>query len=101
MPARPLLDSVNLWARICIGFDFREYSTLDAMKVNRLPVLFIHGEADTFVAIRFTYEYYRACRAEKYLVTVPEAYHGMSYLTNTAKCRKAIEEFLNKYSKTE
>ena len=100
VPARPLLDSVNLWAKICIGFDFREYSTLEAMKINKLPILFVHGEADRFVPPRFTYENYKACRAEKYLVTVPEAYHGMSYLTDTAKCRKAIEEFLNKYSKS-
>lgn len=97
-PVRPVLDSVNLWAKICIGFDFREYSTLDAMKVNKLPVLFVHGEADTFVPTRFTYENYKACRADKYLVTVPEAYHGMSYLTDTDKCRRAIEQFLSKYS---
>ncbi len=100
VPARPLLDSVNFWSKVCIGFDFREYSTLDAMKVNRLPILFVHGEADTFVPPGFTYENYRACKGEKYLVTVPEAGHGMSYLTDMAKCRKAVEEFLDRYGET-
>lgn len=97
VPVHPVLDGVNLWAKICIGFDFKEYSTLDAMKVNKLPVLFVHGEADTFVPPKFSYENYDACIAPKQLVTVPGAYHGMSYLTDMDKCRRAIEEFLNKY----
>lgn len=92
------MDIANVFCRLLAGFNFKECSTLDAMEVNTLPILFVHGEADTFVPARFTRENYETCRAEKELITVPGAGHGMSYLLETEKCQKALSAFLEKHS---
>ena len=94
IPRQPLLALAELHARAFAGFGFRDYSTVTALKMNRRPVLFVHGEKDSFVPIRFTVENYAACAAEKQLVTVPEAGHGASYLLETARCQAVLEDFL-------
>lgn len=94
LPEHPFMDAAELFCRLFAGYGFRDCSTLDAMRTNTIPVLFIHGEADTFVPTRFSRENYNACRAEKKLVTVPGAGHGFSYLVATETCQAALREFL-------
>ncbi len=77
-------------------FDGDGYSTLDALKVNTRPVLFIHGSDDGFVPISMTFENYLASVAPKQLFIVPGAGHGMSYLTDTLGYQKAVREFFEK-----
>ena len=97
LPRRPLLDLADMFSRLFAGFGFQDYSTIDALKTNRLPVLFAHGEKDRLVPLRFTVENYAACTAEKRLITVPEAGHGTSYVFATETCQNAIRDFLNTY----
>ncbi len=77
-------------------FDGDGYSTLDALKVNTRPVLFIHGSSDGFVPISMTFENYLATVAPKQLFIVPGAGHGMSYLTDTAGYQNNVREFFFK-----
>ena len=69
------------------------YSTLTAMEHNHLPVLFVHGTADTFVPIEMTYKNYLACKAPKRLVVVPGASHGMSCMADPEACHRAMLDF--------
>ncbi len=57
----------------------KTYSTTEALKSNRTPVLFVHGTEDRFVPVEMTFENYQACSAPKRLFVVPGAGHGMSY----------------------
>lgn len=98
LPVHPFIDIAEGFSHIFAGFGFRDYSTLTALESNTLPVLFVHGEDDSFVPLKFTIANYAACTAEKKLVTVPGAEHGLSFLIDTETCRRALEEFLNKYS---
>ncbi len=77
--------------KINIGSD--DYTTLDAMKKNKVPVLFIHGTDDDFVPIDMTYENYKACIAPKKLFVVPGATHGMSYVVDKDGYQKTVKEF--------
>lgn len=70
-----------------------DYSTLDAMKICRVPILFIHGADDTFVPVEMTLENYAACQAPKHLLIVPGANHGMSYFYDTAGYERAVRQF--------
>ena len=70
-----------------------EYSTLDAMAVCKVPVLFIHGTEDDFVPVTMTYENYQACAAPKQLLIVPGANHGMSYLLEKDRYEQAVKAF--------
>lgn len=81
--------------RINIGSD--EYSTVDAMRENTVPVLFIHGTADTFVPVSMTYENYEACKAEKRLLIVEGAEHGLSYIVDKDAYQKAVLEFFKDF----
>jgi hypothetical protein len=98
LPEHPFMDVADLFSRAIAGFGFKDYSTLSAMELNTLPILFVHGESDRFVPTGFTLENYKACKAEKELITVPGAGHGMSYLLDTPGCQKVLSAFLAKHS---
>ncbi len=48
----------------------RDYSTLEAMRTNHLPVLFVHGTDDSLVPVEMSYENYKACIGPKRLLVV-------------------------------
>lgn len=100
LPVHPLLDIADLFCRTFAGFSIKEYSTLEAMKVNTLPMLFLHGEADKRVPCRFTLQTYEACQTPKELITVANAGHGLSYLLETERCKEALARFLNTNGRT-
>lgn len=77
------------------------YSTLTAMKNAKVPILFIHGTADSFVPIDMTYRNYRACAALKRLVVVPGAGHAMSYAVEPETCQKAMKSFFRDFDLVE
>ena len=60
----------------------KDYSTTEALKSSRTPVLFVHGTEDRFVPVEMTFENYQACSAPKRLFVVPGAGHGMSYFVD-------------------
>ncbi len=80
-----------------IAMGTKEYSTVDAMRVCKVPVLFIHGTDDHFVPVTMTYENYKACAAEKRLLIVPGADHGMSYILDQAAYENAVKQMWNDY----
>jgi len=96
---RPLFHLIAQVVRLRAGFGIYECSTIDALKKNRLPVLFIHGTEDKFVPCDMTRRAYEACTAEKMLVLVEGAGHGASYLEDEARCKAALSSFLSKYSR--
>lgn len=94
LPERPILPPAIRMVRIRARFD-PYVSALAAMQGNaRIPVLFIHGEADTFVPPDMTLQNYAACAAEKELLLIPNAAHGQAVLLETERCFAAIRAFL-------
>lgn len=84
---------VDALCRKRIEVDADAYSTLDAMKTCRVPILFIHGEADSFVPVEMTLENYQACQSPKKLLIVPGANHGMSYFFDREGYEAAVKAF--------
>ena len=76
-----------------INMGTNDYSTVEALRENKIPVLFIHGADDHFVPVEMTYENYEACSAPKKLFVVPGADHGMSYLVDREGYENALREF--------
>lgn len=77
--------------KISMGLD--DYSTVDAMRRCKVPVLFVHGTRDRFVPVGMTYENYEACRAPKRLFIVQGADHGMSYYCNRTGYEAVVKQF--------
>ena len=75
----------------------READTTRAMRVNRRPVLFFHGEKDTYVEPKNSRYNYYMCRAPKELVVIPEARHLCSAYEDTELYRKKMLEFFARY----
>ncbi len=95
IPAFPLYFGAEAVARLLAHCDFK-YSTLDALKSCRLPVLFIHGRADNFVPFYMGEESFTACPTEKTAVWVDGAGHGTSFLYETERCVSELDKFINK-----
>lgn len=95
-PAGLLMPLLGMQARLFAGFGLKEYSTTEAMKHMTLPVLFVHGTADTFVPYEMTKRSYEACISkDKRLLLVPEAGHGQSYLIKKEEYQNMVAEFVN------
>jgi fermentation-respiration switch protein FrsA (DUF1100 family) len=75
---------------------YTEYSTIDAMRDNRVPVLFIHGTDDKLVPVEMTYKNYIACNAPKELLVVPGADHAVSCYVDPERYRRALVDFFEK-----
>ncbi len=94
LPKTPVLNVADLICRRRAGFSFKECSTIECMRANSIPVLFIHGGADTFVPTRMSYENYEACTAKKELLIVERAAHATSNLAAPEAYRKKVMEFM-------
>ena len=94
VPAFPLLQIADLYARVLGRFSMREYSTVKAMASCRIPVLLFHGTDDHFVPCQMSQAAFDACPVEKQLILVEGATHGTSYLTDRIRCQAVIKEFL-------
>lgn len=92
--AKPMFPGMMLWARLLGHFSFREITASEALAHAKAPVLFVHGEADSFVPPENVHRCYDACTAKKFLFTVPDADHGMSFLGDYAGYIAALDEFL-------
>lgn len=99
LPPFPLLHICSFAVKCIAGYSLDEYSTLDALKTNKKPVLFIHGSKDSFVPTYMGKQNYEACIAEKELVIVDGAEHAESFLKETEHCKEVLKNFLDKYGK--
>ena len=94
-PVFPTYALVRLGGMLFGGFDIEEYSAVQAMEKCDIPVLFIHGDDDRFVPCEMGRENHRHCRADgKKLLIVPNAGHGMSYMSDKKAYLGTVSEFL-------
>lgn len=88
----PLL---RLGGRLYGRFDINAASVEDALRNCRVPVFLVHGEDDRFVPCGMSRRNYDACAAEKTLLTVPDAGHGLSYLLEKERYESELTAFLS------
>lgn len=93
----PVMNINSAMCRKKAGYGFNDYSTLTAMKSNKCPVLFIHGEDDNFVPTSMVHENYDACQAPKEILVVKNAGHGASAYEDTALYESTEMKFIEKY----
>ena len=94
-----LLFRVDIFCRLLGKFSMKETDTTAALQTNRLPVLFFHGELDTYVWPENSKRNYELCCAEKELVLVPEARHSCSSYVAPELYKEKLKEFFKKYDK--
>ena len=63
------------------------------MKNNTIPVLLVHGTADSNVPVEMTVKVAENCRASKKVLLVEGAEHGTGYLVDNEAYKNALREF--------
>lgn len=91
---RVLYPFTSLSARLFGHFDPDSGSAVGAVSNTALPILLIHGEADSFVPCRMSREIQAACKGPVRLETFPGAAHGASYLSDPERYRRIVLDFL-------
>jgi pimeloyl-ACP methyl ester carboxylesterase len=92
-----LLIRVDMFCRIFAGFKMKETDTSEALKKNTKPVLFFHGDEDTYVWPRNSVLNYELCNAPKELVIVPGARHLCSSYVNPELYKEKLKELFERY----
>ncbi|MBQ6825064.1 MAG: alpha/beta hydrolase [Clostridia bacterium] len=93
--AKIFLPFLNFYCKILGKFSIKGVSTVDIIKKTKMPVLLIHGEADSFVPCDMSKEVYNAAKnGNVRLITVKNANHGMSGLVDRKNVYCGIKKFL-------
>ena len=94
LPPFPLMYTTSLLCKMRYGWSFSEASAIDAVRQSPYPMLFIHGDEDTFVPTEMVYRLYQAKPSNKKLWIAPGAEHASSYLTHPDEYIRQLSDFL-------
>ncbi|WP_315906471.1 alpha/beta hydrolase [Priestia koreensis] len=94
LPRFPILPITSAITKLKAGYTFGEVSAIRQVQKATVPILFIHGDADTFVPTEMVYKLYDACPTKKKLLIVPNAEHAMGYFRDPKTYGDTIEGFI-------
>ncbi|MBE6787561.1 MAG: alpha/beta hydrolase [Ruminococcaceae bacterium] len=94
LPSFPLLNVASIIAQIKSGVNIRAANcTKQAAKI-KIPTLFIHGSADTFVPFEMLDKLYNAANCKKEKLVIENAGHGTSSSTDPVLYWSTVERFI-------
>ena len=97
LPGKLCFPLIWLGARIFGRFNLISDSPVKAVKKNKLPLLIVHGLADTFVPSYMSEKIYEEATTEdKKLLLFKGAGHGISYMNNRDVYIAEMEAFLSR-----
>lgn len=94
LPEFPLMYTTSFLCKMRYGWSFGEASAIGEVAKCRYPMLFIHGDKDTFVPTEMVYRLYKAKPEPKYLWIGKDAVHARSYMMHKAEYTEVIRKFL-------
>lgn len=97
LPAFPVLNSTSAVTKLKAGYGLKEASALKQVEKTSIPILYIHGEEDTFVPTKLAHKLYEQTNSEAELVTFEGANHGESFVIEKDKYIKHLNRFLDRY----
>ena len=97
LPGKLCFPLIWLGARIFGRFNLTSDSPVKAVRKNKLPLLIVHGLADTFVPYYMSEKIYaEATTEDKKLLLFKGAGHGISYMNNRDVYIAEMESFLSR-----
>lgn len=97
LPEFPVMHAANTVTKLRAGYDLYEPSAVKQVAKSETPILFIHGDQDTFVPFEMLDEVYEAAPVEKEKLVIPGAGHGEAEKVDPVTYWKTIWEFVGKY----
>lgn len=95
LPPFPLMHTSSLLCHLRYGWHFSQASALDAVRHCPYPMLFIHGDSDTFVPTAMVCRLYSAKPQPKALWIAKDTDHAHSYLNHRAEYTRRVCQFLS------
>ncbi|ARJ38940.1 alpha/beta hydrolase [Sporosarcina ureae] len=97
LPAFPLLDNMNLLTNAKAGYSLKEADALSAVQRATVPILYIHGNADTFVPTDMAKKLYEVTESDADIFLVDDANHGEAFVMDQEAYKKRAEEFIHQH----
>lgn len=97
MPPFPLLYTASALCKLRFGWSFTEASPLNQVRKCRRPMLFIHGDADTYVPFSMLAMLYEAKSGPKERWISPGSIHARSFQDHPSEYTEAVSKFVSKY----
>lgn len=94
LPAFPAIPAANLMNKRLAGYGMDECNAAREVRNATVPILVIHGSADTFVPASMCDEIYENIASRKQKLIVEGAAHMESYYKDTESYEKALDEFI-------
>lgn len=91
-----LVDIADVGARIRYHYAIKDMRPIDSLDDNEIPVLFIHGADDDFIAPKNSEDMYKRTKGRTEFHTIPGATHANSVLTEPEMYRDIVKSFLEK-----
>ncbi len=88
---------VKWGAQIFGGFNPEATSPEKEASKSKLPIFFVHGDADNFVPYQMSEQNYNSCTSNKRLEIFAGAGHGLCYPLNPQKYLAYLKEFEEQY----
>ena len=98
VPAFPMLYLGNIVIKMHFKFSMYDVNAIEAMKKTSLPMLFCHGDADTFVPTAMVYEVYNAKKDKKTLQLYAGSPHAQSVVDHPEQYKEVVGQFFKKYN---
>lgn len=97
IPSRALMAGVDAVNRLVSGFSLRDVRPNDHVRNALVPILFVHGNSDTFVPTELSKKNYEDCTSPKALLLVDGAAHAESYPADPDAYDAMLEQFIGDY----
>ncbi|MBR5515273.1 MAG: alpha/beta hydrolase [Clostridia bacterium] len=95
LPPSIFYPLVKVSAQFFGGFDPDKASPITSVKDSRYPILFIHGDADSFVPYYMSEKLFEQCTSKKMFLGVKGADHGISFIIGEKEYLEAVDRFLS------
>ena len=97
LPSFPLLNTANNITMLRAGYGFNQASSVEQVKKAEVPMLFIHGDEDTFVPYYMLDEVYEAANCEKEKLVIEGAKHGEAASVDPELYWNTVFGFIDKH----
>lgn len=91
-----MVDVASLCAKVRFGYGYADMRPIDCLAGNAVPILFIHGAADGFIAPAHSESMSRATAGYSELHLIDDAGHAESILVNPEAYREYVAAFLDR-----
>lgn len=97
LPTFPLLYTTSWLCEQKYGWNFQEASSLKQIAKCRLPMLFIHGNSDSYVPTQMAFDLYRVKPWPKEMWISQGAKHAASYRVDKKNYTREVNSFFEKH----